>query len=48
LLALEDGDAVSLAGSLSPKVWSDKQGNAKPALDLVASRVISAYPSSAD
>jgi hypothetical protein len=44
LMALEDGEAVSLAGSLSPKVWSDKQGNTKPALDMVASRVLSVYP----
>jgi single-stranded DNA-binding protein len=44
LMDLEDGDAVSLSGSLSPKVWSDKQGNTKPALDMVASRVLSAYP----
>ena len=48
LLALQDGDAVSLAGSLSPKVWSDKQGNAKPALDMVANRVLSVDPNNAD
>ena len=48
LLALQDGDAVSLAGSLSPKVWSDKQGNAKPALDMVANRVLSVHPNNAD
>jgi len=45
LMDLEDGDAVSLSGSLSPKVWSDKQGNTKPALDMVATKVLSAYPS---
>ena len=44
LLALEDGDSVSLAGSLTPKVWTDKQGNTKPALDLVAHRVVSTGP----
>lgn len=43
LLALEDGDSVSLAGSLTPKVWTDKQGNTKPALDMVASNVMTAY-----
>lgn len=44
LLALMDGDAVALAGGLTPKVWSDKQGNTKPALDMVATRVLTAYP----
>lgn len=44
LLALDDGDAVALAGALTPKVWSDKQGNTKPALDMVATRVLTAYP----
>lgn len=42
LLALADGDALSLAGSLTPKVWTDKQGNTRPSLDLVAQRVLSA------
>ncbi|HSN79985.1 MAG TPA: single-stranded DNA-binding protein [Rhodoferax sp.] len=41
LLALRDGDSVAAAGSLNPKVWTDKQGNTKPALDLVAHRVVS-------
>ena len=41
LLALADGDALSLAGGLTPKVWTDKQGNARPSLDLVAARVLS-------
>jgi len=40
LLALADGDALSLTGALSPKVWTDKQGNARPSLDLVAARVL--------
>lgn len=44
LMALRDGDALALAGSLTPKVWSDKQGNTRPALDMVASRMLSAYP----
>ncbi|RQO80614.1 single-stranded DNA-binding protein [Acidovorax sp. FJL06] len=38
--ALQDGDSVALSGSLSPRVWTDKQGNARPALDMVAHRVI--------
>ena len=44
LLALESGDAVSLAGSLTPKAWTDREGVVRPALDLVASQVLTAYP----
>jgi single-stranded DNA-binding protein len=43
LLALGDGDALSLTGSLTPKVWTDKQGNHRPSLDLIATRVMSAH-----
>ena len=43
LLALGDGDSVALSGSLTPKVWTDKEGNARPGLDLVAHQVLTAY-----
>jgi single-stranded DNA-binding protein len=43
LLALQSGDAVSLAGSLTPKAWTDREGVVRPALDLVASQVLTAY-----
>ncbi len=43
LLALDDGDSVALSGALTPKVWTDKQGNTRPALDLVAHAVLTAY-----
>lgn len=43
LLALADGDSVALSGTLTPKVWTDRQGDAKPALDLVAHAVLTAY-----
>lgn len=43
LMALDDGDAVALAGSLTPKVWTDKQGNTRPALDMVATRVLTVF-----
>lgn len=43
LLALDDGDSVSMAGSLTPRVWTDKQGNTRPALDMVALQVLTAY-----
>ena len=43
LLALADGDAVAMAGQLTPKVWTDKAGITKPALDLVAQQVLTPY-----
>lgn len=43
LMALDDGDAVALAGALTPKVWTDKQGNIRPALDMVATQVLTVY-----
>lgn len=42
LLALQDGDAVALSGSLTPKVWEAKDG-ARPVLDMVAHGVLTAY-----
>lgn len=44
LHALADGDALSLAGALTPKVWTDRQGNTRPSLDLVAARVLGITP----
>ena len=44
LLQLQEGDSLAVAGSLTPKVWTDKQGNTKPALDMVAQRVLSVQP----
>lgn len=43
LLALDEGDTLALSGALTPKVWTDKQGNTRPALDLVASQVLTVY-----
>ncbi|WP_157272285.1 single-stranded DNA-binding protein, partial [Azohydromonas aeria] len=43
LLALCDGDAVSLTGTLTPKVWTDREGQPRPALDMIASGVLTAY-----
>jgi len=43
LLALGDGDSVALAGALTPKVWTDKQGNPRPTLDIVAAQVLTPY-----
>jgi single-stranded DNA-binding protein len=36
----QEGEAVSVSGALTPKVWTDKQGNTKPALDMVVHRVL--------
>lgn len=44
LLNLRDGDAVALAGSLTPKVWTDKQGNSRPVVDLIAHKVLTMAP----
>lgn len=43
LLELNEGDSVALAGSLTPRVWSDKQGQARPSLDMVAQRILTAF-----
>jgi len=43
LMALDDGDAVALSGALTPKVWTDKQGNTRPALDMIATQVLTVY-----
>lgn len=43
LLALDDGEAIALSGSITPKVWTDKQGNARPSLDMIATQVLTAY-----
>ena len=43
LLALDDGDSVALSGALTPKVWETKDGEHRPALDLVAHAVLTPY-----
>ncbi|KVU21294.1 single-stranded DNA-binding protein [Burkholderia ubonensis] len=43
LLALGDADSVSISGALTPKVWTDKNGIVKPALDMVAHGLLTAY-----
>ncbi len=35
-----DGDSLALSGSITPRVWTDKQGNTRPALDMVAHRLL--------
>jgi Single-strand binding protein family len=43
LLALRDGESLTLSGALTPKVWTDKQGMTRPSLDMVATHVLTAY-----
>lgn len=43
LLALEAGDSLALAGTLKPSAWIDRDGNARPSLDLVAAHVMTLY-----
>lgn len=43
LLALGDGDSVALSGELTPKAWTDREGQVRPALDLVAHAVLTPY-----
>lgn len=43
LLALEEGDSVSLAGALTPKVWTPPGGEPRPVLDMVAHAVTTPY-----
>jgi single-stranded DNA-binding protein len=43
LLALSDADSVALSGTLTPKVWTDKNGLVKPAVDMIAHKLLTAY-----
>ena len=44
LLALEDGDAVALAGELTPKIYTPRDGGEpRPSIDLLAHRVLTEY-----
>ena len=44
LLALDEGDSVALAGELTPKIYTPRDGSEpRPSIDLVAHRVLSEY-----
>ncbi|MCZ8165768.1 single-stranded DNA-binding protein [Silanimonas sp.] len=43
LLALDDGDAVAVAGTLKAGAWQDRDGAARPNLDMVVAQVLTAY-----
>jgi single-stranded DNA-binding protein len=48
LLGLADADSIALSGTLTPKVWTDKNGLVKPALDMIAHKVLTAYAPSGE
>ena len=37
-----DGNSVALSGALTPKIWTDRNGETKPSLDMVAYVVLGA------
>ena len=43
LLALGAGDSVALGGTLKPGAWTDREGNPRPSVDLVANVVMTVY-----
>ncbi len=43
MLALDAGDSLALAGTLKPGAWIDREGNARPSVDMVAAQVLTAY-----
>jgi single-stranded DNA-binding protein len=43
LLALQEGDSAALAGELKVSVYTDKNGEARPSLDLTAHAVLTEY-----
>lgn len=43
LLALDDGDSVSLAGTLKIGTYGARDGSVKPSISMVAQNVLTAY-----
>jgi len=43
LLALDEGDSVALAGTLTPTAWLDREGAPRPGMDMVAHALLTAY-----
>jgi len=43
LLALDAGEVVALAGTLKPGAWIDREGSARPSLDMVAASAMTLY-----
>ena len=36
-------DSISISGTLTPKIWTDKTGATRPSLDIVAQAVLTPY-----
>ena len=43
LLGMMEGESIALSGSLTPKVWVDKEGVSRPALDMQAYAIVTPY-----
>jgi len=43
LLALDAGDSLALGGTLKPGAWIDREGTARPSVDMVATQVLTVY-----
>ena len=43
LLALGDGESIALSGELTPGTWTDREGHARPSLDMTAHAILTAY-----
>lgn len=43
LLALDAGDSVALSGTVKPEAWTDRDGNTRPSLSMVAAQVLTLY-----
>ncbi|WP_129136377.1 single-stranded DNA-binding protein [Luteimonas sp. YGD11-2] len=43
LMAMGAGEPVTLSGELTPKVWTDREGNAQPTADLKAHAFLTPY-----
>lgn len=43
LLAMAKDETIALAGEFTPKVWTDRDGNAKPSADMKAHALLTPY-----
>jgi len=41
--AMGDGDSVAASGALTPKVWTNREGQTRQGLDLVCHAVLTSY-----
>jgi len=43
LLALGQGDSISVSGDLTPKVWTDKEGVGRPTIDITGHAILTPH-----